>query len=502
MTPNKRKYTSNHDPNNKYTPHTQPMNNPAYYDQYGGGYNQTYYSYYDRANYINDQMNIKMNLMQRHIELLESQNVNIMNEINELKKNANKSYPFLSPFQVPRTHTMSAPASKPKDATQPRTDGPQFFDILFTTSVDENGNTQTDNCKDSCSDSLINFLTQMTGAPPKQRQAQQEPEPESVPEPNYDNVVIDEIDVKIDTLQDLILVCEKYQNVADKKYSFDTKILKNLHAPLKKLNEMIGLNDIKNNIVDTLTYYLQNFELKNKDLLNTVITGPPGVGKTEFAKILADIYVQMGVIKNKKFTIIKRSDCVGKYLGSSTPKTEEILKNAKGGVVFIDEAYSMGDPDKRDNFSKEALDALNQFISENPDTIFIIAGYPDELEKCFFSINPGLKSRFTTTYHITGYSVVELRDIFKHKIMSVGWGVGDINDNVMDKLFADNKDKFPFSGRDIATLFLNCKYTHGRRTFGKHPKLRKRLTDDDIIKGFDRYTNNSREKTVELSYYS
>ena len=88
-----------------------------------------------------------------------------------------------------------------------------------------------------------------------------------------------------------------------------------LAKPLKKLKAMIGLKNIKNEIVDMILYSIQNFDKNNNDMLHTVIEGPPGVGKTELGKILCEIYAAMGIVKENKFVIAKRTDLIGEFLG-------------------------------------------------------------------------------------------------------------------------------------------------------------------------------------------
>ena len=106
----------------------------------------------------------------------------------------------------------------------------------------------------------------------------------------------------------------------------------------------------------------------------------------------------MGVIKGNKrniygenkyeFKIVKRSDLIGKYLGHTAAKTQKVIDSCKGGVLFIDEAYSLGNPEGRDSFSKECIDTINQNLTENKANLLcIIAGYKDALDKCFFAYN-------------------------------------------------------------------------------------------------------------------
>ena len=130
----------------------------------------------------------------------------------------------------------------------------------------------------------------------------------------------------------------------------------------------------------------------------------------------------------------------------------------------------------------------------------IIAGYPDELDRCFFSYNPGLKRRFPFRFSIEDYQPHELKDIFLKKVNDSKWKFETAIDKELNEFFVDNIEKFPFFGGDMDNLLLNCKFTHSRRVFGKHPKNRGKLTYDDLTKGLKRFQDN-KGKNKELEYY-
>lgn len=295
---------------------------------------------------------------------------------------------------------------------------------------------------------------------------------------------------------------KRVYTINGKKYSINLEILNKLVKPLTKLQVMIGLDNVKNSIVDMIMYYLQSFEKQNNNMLHTVIEGPPGVGKTELGKILAEIYAGLGIIKSNKFKLVRRSDLIGEYLGHTAPKTQKLIDEAEGGVLFIDEAYALGNEEKRDSFSKECIDVLNQNLSENKKKfICIIAGYPDELDKCFFSYNPGLYRRFPFRFNIEGYNPNELKNIFIKKVNDIKWKLDDtINNDLLTDFFTQNKDKFKNFGGDIDNLIINCKFAHSRRIFGKHPYNKRKFNKNDLSTGFNRFIKN-KNKNNDMDYY-
>jgi DNA polymerase III delta prime subunit len=230
----------------------------------------------------------------------------------------------------------------------------------------------------------------------------------------------------LETLEDLISYIENY-NIGPNK-----KKLNKILPSLIKLQKLTGMTSVKKTIVGHILYFLMNYE-KNKDMIHTVIEGPPGVGKTTLGHIIGEIYTNLDIIEqpkntNKtnqlKFKIVKRSDLVAKYLGQTSHRTQEVINSILGGVLFIDEAYSLGNNDVDDSYSKECLDTLNQNLSEKKNQFLcIIAGYKDALERNFFAYNEGLRRRFPFTYTIEEYTPNELKDIFLGMLEESNWGL-------------------------------------------------------------------------------
>jgi hypothetical protein len=333
---------------------------------------------------------------------------------------------------------------------------------------------------------------------------------------------VQNIDASINDINDLICLAEKYPiekrgelklekvdglyEYDNKYYSINLEVLNKLVKPLTFLNKMIGLTPIKKQILDMILYYMQEFEKGTSNMLHTIIEGPPGVGKTEIGKILAEIYSALGIIPSNKFKLVKRTDLIGEYVGHTAHKTQKAIDEAEGGVLFIDEAYSLGGgSEKSDTFSKECLDVLNQNLSENKKKlIVIIAGYKDQLESSFFCYNPGLKRRFPFKYTIDGYSSTELKDIYHKKLSDINWSLDkDVTDKFLCKFFSDNKEEFKNYGGDIENFILNSKFTHSKRVFNSHPYKRKILNKDDFESAFERFKKNkkNREDPIPMGLY-
>jgi SpoVK/Ycf46/Vps4 family AAA+-type ATPase len=301
------------------------------------------------------------------------------------------------------------------------------------------------------------------------------------------------IDAEINNISDILSLIERYQNDSAVKYNINIQALHDIKEPLQELNNMIGMNSLKDNIVDQILYFIQELHKNDNssgEFLHTVIYGPPGTGKTEIAKIMGKIYSKIGILSKGTFTKVTRSDLVAGYLGQTALKTKDVIKEALGGVLFIDEAYSLGNPEKRDSFSKECIDTLCEALSDNKENLMvIIAGYEKELKECFFNYNQGLDSRFTWRFKTDNYTAEDLHKIFLKKVKDIGWEIED-NSNINAEWFKKNKEYFRFYGRDIETLLTKTKICHSRRVFCKPESDKKRLKLIDLDKGLQMYLNN------------
>lgn len=188
---------------------------------------------------------------------------------------------------------------------------------------------------------------------------------------------------------------------------------------MEKLNSMIGLEPVKARVKDYIHYLKflqlrkeQGFDESQKISLHSVFKGNPGTGKTSLAKMLGKIYHKMGLLSNGKVHEVGRADLVGQYIGQTAPKVKEAIEKAKGGVLFIDEAYSLvrSKEDTKD-YGQEVVETLIKEMSDGTgDIAIIVAGYPKEMD-VFLSSNPGFKSRFNLYFDFPDYLPQELHQI-------------------------------------------------------------------------------------------
>mgnify|MGYP000990295354 CR=1 FL=1 len=297
------------------------------------------------------------------------------------------------------------------------------------------------------------------------------------------------INDNITNLDDLINLINKYKIADNIEYNIDMKNLSKIKPYLLKLNSMIGMNNLKTNIIDQLLYYIQKLHDFNQegDFMHTVLYGPPGTGKTEVAKIIGKIFCQIGILKKNIFRKVTRSDLIAGYLGQTALKTRDVINECLGGVLFIDEAYALGNSEKRDSFSKECIDTLCEGLSNHKNNLMvIIAGYKDELNDCFFSFNPGLESRFVWRFKIDEYNAEQLMLIFLKKVNDAGWYIAE-NSNITVDWFETKMKYFEYYGRSMDNLFTKTKIAHSKRIFCIDNKYKKKIILKDLEKAFEMY---------------
>lgn len=197
------------------------------------------------------------------------------------------------------------------------------------------------------------------------------------------------------------------------------KTIEDLDQLLAQLEDLIGLASVKAE-VKNLINLLKIIDLRKKNGLKApsvtkhfVFTGNPGTGKTTVARLLSEIYCALGILSKGHIVEVDRSGMVAGYMGQTAIKVKEVVEQAIGGVLFIDEAYSLANETPGGDFGQEAIDTLVKAMEDcRENLIVIVAGYPDLMTR-FVDSNPGLKSRFQKTIHFPDYNAEDLYSIFE-----------------------------------------------------------------------------------------
>jgi SpoVK/Ycf46/Vps4 family AAA+-type ATPase len=243
------------------------------------------------------------------------------------------------------------------------------------------------------------------------------------------------------------------------------KILDKLHNMRKEINDiniMIGMENLKEMFLRLVKTLAKIDRMAFPGYMNMVISGPPGHGKTEIAKLLGNALAKSGFLTSNTFVQAKRADLIGRYCGETAKCTTQMFDKARGGVLFIDEVYSLGNARKQDVFTGECIDTINLLTGERRDTVCFIAGYKHEIDDRFFVYNVGLKRRFPWRFDIDTYTPQSLVDIFfkmlrEHNITAFNTEIFSVTDI--------KPDYFTSAGGDIANLITNCITVHNDRCF-------------------------------------
>jgi len=294
------------------------------------------------------------------------------------------------------------------------------------------------------------------------------------------------------TLKDSLIKYFGYKKISDicnQDYIDEDK--RTLEELLIELNTMVGLNKVKTKVNDLIVYQkVQKIREKHKlsipkGTLHLAFTGKPGTGKTTVARIIGRIYKRIGLLSKGHFIEVSRTDLIAGYQGQTALKVKKIMEKAKGGVLFIDEAYSITENDHSDSYGRECLTELTKALEDyRNDLVVIVAGYTDPM-KNFFKSNPGLESRFNTFIEFDDYTVDELKDILFFMCKKDDYIINDEAEKKI-KLFLTNqvssKDEHFANGRLVRNIYDDIVMNHAKRVVNIEEPSKEDLT---VITGED-----------------
>ena len=269
----------------------------------------------------------------------------------------------------------------------------------------------------------------------------------------------------------------------------DTRTLPEL---LAELNAMIGLEKVKQQ-VNALVAYQKVQKMREsygfkivKNTLHLAFLGKPGTGKTTVARIVGRIYKHIGLLSKGHFLEVSRTDLIAGYQGQTALKVKKVIEKAKGGILFIDEAYSITENDQSDSYGRECLTELTKALEDyRADLVVIVAGYTDPMNK-FLESNPGLRSRFNTFIEFDDYNADELEEMFFKMCEKDDYKLHESGKKRVKEILINlviKKDQNFANGRLLRNLYDNAVINHAKRVVTINEPTGEQLStiiDDDF----------------------
>ena len=270
-----------------------------------------------------------------------------------------------------------------------------------------------------------------------------------------------------------------------------------------ELDELIGFEDVKSQIEQILNFVKVKKNKGNMPMLHMVFEGNPGTGKTTIARIIGKIFAENKILSDEnKFVEVDREKLVGKYVGWTASKTKEAVEEAKGGVLFVDEAYSLVNDDSHRDFGYEAIDTLIKEMEDNRDNLCVIfAGYTNEMEKLLKS-NPGFESRIQFKIKFPDYTSKELYQVFVKLCHKEDYKLSSNIKEIIIKYFEDEKKKENFSNaRCVRNLFEKVEFEQASRIVKEKNLKNNKIIREDVIKAIEKCKSNNETIKNRIGFY-
>ena len=313
------------------------------------------------------------------------------------------------------------------------------------------------------------------------------------------NAIVDCKLNNIDVVDDKFL--DKYNQSIDDDIEQDVNIKSNTKPALQQLDELIGLDDIKKQIHQIINYIKLNKERGKMPMLHMCFEGPAGSGKNEVARLVGQTFKEENILPKGQFIEVSRGDLVAGYVGQTALKTQEVIDRAKGGVLFIDEAYSLNPRDSGKDFGAECISTLIKAMEDNRDNLCVIlAGYTEDMQQ-LLKTNRGFSSRIQFELQFPDYTADELYQIFKKMVKAEGYKLlSNIRPTLIEHFEKARQQENFGNGRYARSLFEKVKFEQADRCATDNTADVNTITKSDIINVIEHLEPNIQKEKNKIGF--